>query len=1410
MRPSAFPSVLFPSLLLCLATARAELIAYEPFDYTAGTVPTANGGTGWNGAWCDATGTTAALTINAGLNAGGLGTTGGSMSIGATSTTRFRQLSSSAIAAIQQQQTNAGDVWVGYLGKNTGASGKGFMCALMTGFTDTAANRKILTGTNTFTGNAWSWTNETTVGNGNLSNIDTTNQAFYAIRFHFNSATSSTATMYLFNTSVADVTNLANATYTSSAGTNNDAAKQPVFDRLRISYQNLAIDEIRIATTFADLVSTPVVAVAPAITIPPASATATEFGSQTFTVQATGTPAPTYQWMKGGVDLPGKTSASLPLSNLTLADAGDYSVRATNSQGSATSTAATLTVLPYNRDVSGASSLVNRLLPDQGNHFTVAFIEPQDGKDVFEVESIGDKIALRGNTPVSVASALNWYLKNICLCSISRNGDQMQLPAPLPLVPAKVRIVSPHRVRFFYNPCTMGYTSAWWSWSQWEREIDLLALSGVNVAQVTPGVEEVYRRALMNGFGYSDADVRSWLCMPAHLPWMMLSNMQSFNGPVPSSLIDARATLGRQICDRMRALGIAPMVQGYYGMVPPDFKTRYPAANVLSQGGWAGGFTRPDMLNPSDAKFAAFAQAYYPALVDVYGPVRYFAADPFHEGGNTTGVDLPAAFRAIRDGINLADPRGIWVIEAWGGNPLQTILDAVDKSRLLVLDLDCSNTEIWRGRNAYNGTPWVWCAIQNFGGNTGMDAKLGILASGPAAALADASRGQMAGIGAVPEGSHTIPAAYEMLFEHAWRSDAPALVPWVRDYTRRRYGKTLPALDSAWDDLLATSQNISAIDQHPHNSIVNARPSVLTTIKARTWTTTDVSYDTFRMARAWSKLLDAADQVSGSDGFRFDLADVTRQNLCDLATRHQRMLAAAYAANDAAGVHAHGDRILEIITDLDTLCATRPEWLLGTWLRDARSWGGTTAEKDLCERDARLLVTTWGASVSDLNDYANRDWAGLLNGFYRPRWQQFLTALHSAVDNGTAFNETTARNQVAAWELNWVNGHESHPSVPTGDTIAISRSLWQKYGAEASGDFDLTTFTVGAGWTPAICKPTAAKWTRDVTSVVNQTGTWVVTFQYTSGANALQISSASLTGNGVMLDTDRHPGWTGSATYDNRYYFKVSSLDGPIILNAVANGAGGSNSSGTITLVRCDEWPVNGAWAPADCSTTRRIWTQDVSSTVNTGGTYQITMNRTGGTSALIVDRVWLEQGGQAIGSEIRDESLDATTPTQSWTLSVTNLTSNQPVTLKIATGSTTSAGSLGTIAIQKNAPTAANPTGWREWAVQQGFNPDQPQQDTDHNGVPDVLQFLQGSSSDTSLLAMPNGNHLELTAAKQRTGVTLQIEGSNDLQNWSEAADAFFTGESSLSGNRVRRSYQLDTQGSPKRFYRLRAKVAR
>ena len=96
-----------------------------------------------------------------------------------------------------------------------------------------------------------------------------------------------------------------------------------------------------VTSTVATLTVTPSL---PVITSQPLSRSVALGQSIALGVGVRGTQPLSYQWLKSGTNLPGATSATLPLANFQTSDAALYSVTITNALGSVTSQSAILTV----------------------------------------------------------------------------------------------------------------------------------------------------------------------------------------------------------------------------------------------------------------------------------------------------------------------------------------------------------------------------------------------------------------------------------------------------------------------------------------------------------------------------------------------------------------------------------------------------------------------------------------------------------------------------------------------------------------------------------------------------------------------------------------------------------------------------------------------------------------------------------------------------------------------------------------------------------------------------------------------------------------------------------------------------------------------------------------------------------
>lgn len=673
-------------------------------------------------------------------------------------------------------------------------------------------------------------------------------------------------------------------------------------------------------------------------------------------------------------------------------------------------------------------NLVGRVIGEEFKDKFIFEIRDQlNGNDVFEVSDSGDgKVLIKGNNGVSLASGFNYYLKNYC--NVSYNpimGSNLKMPETMPSVGERVVIDTPYEHRYALNFCTYSYTMSFWDWDQYEEFLDWCAMNGVNLVLDIIGQEEVLRRTL-NEFGYSDEEVKEFISGPAYFAWFYMQNMTGFGGPLPNDWFEQRAELGRKMHDRMQSFGINPVLQGYSGMVPRDFKEKNPEAQTISQGGWCG-FDRPDMLktyvNEGEVDyFQKVADVFYEKQKEVFGDVtNFYGVDPFHEGGNTGDLDNGKIYEIIQNKMIEHDNDAVWVIQNWQGNPSNNKLEGLTKKdQAMVLDLFSEVSPDWN-RLEERDLPWIWNMLHNFGGRMGMDAAPEKLATEIPKALANSEH--MVGIGITPEAINTNPLAYELLFDMAWTRDQINFRTWTEDYIERRYGKTNKEILDAWNIILDTAyKKRNDYYQGAAESIINARPGF--GIKsASTWGHSKIVYDKSEFEKAIEIFAKNYDEFKDSDAFLYDFADILKQLLANSAQEYYEVMCNAYNNGNGEKFKFVSGKFLELIKLQERVLSTRPEFLIGNWIEDARTMLKDSDDwtKDLFEFNARALVTTWGsrnnADGGGLKDYSNRQWSGLTEDYYYARWEKWINGLQAELDGG-------AKAPNIDWfkmEYDWVN-----------------------------------------------------------------------------------------------------------------------------------------------------------------------------------------------------------------------------------------------------------------------------------------------------------------------------------------------------------------------------------------------------
>lgn len=698
-----------------------------------------------------------------------------------------------------------------------------------------------------------------------------------------------------------------------------------------------------------------------------------------------------------------------------------------------------------------AYGLIKRILPERyHNKFEVELINTDEkGSDVFELYSKGNKIVVAGSNGVAVASALNYYLKNYAHCDISWNGTNLSIPDPLPVIPARIRQSTPYTYRYYLNYCTFNYTMSWWNWDRWEKEIDWMALNGINMPLALNGQNMIWYR-VYKGLGFTDKDLQSFFSGPAYFNWFWMGNLDGWGGPLPLSWMKSHEELQKKILTRQRELGMKPILPAFTGHVPPAFKEKFPGA-MLKQTKWSG-FPPVSILDPGDSLFIEIGKRFIEEQAKTYGTDHFYSSDTFNENKPPTNDStyLNDMSYKVYQAMAAGDPEAKWIMQGWlfhfqssfwKPTQIKALLNAVPNDKMIILDLWSENNPVWNKTDAYYGKQWIWCMLHNFGGNISMYGRMDEVAGTPASLLGQPQAGQLRGIGLTPEAIEQNPVMYALMLENVWRDKPIDLNNWLKDYVLRRYGAYNANAENAWMILKNTVYNAGVSNGGPE-SIITGRP----TFAAKTvCTNPKKGYRPGDILPAWDLMINASAKLKTSEGFRYDLVDLSRQVLANYADTLQRDFAKAYEQKDKVQFTRLFNQFTTVIQDLETLLATQEDFLLGRWLNDARKWGTTEAEKKLYEKNARNLITLWGDQNSGLHDYACKQWSGMMKDFYLPRWQQFYQSAITALENNQAFNQKAFEEKMKGWEWEWVNKQNKYSHVATGDPVATAIRLYKKY-----------------------------------------------------------------------------------------------------------------------------------------------------------------------------------------------------------------------------------------------------------------------------------------------------------------------------------------------------------------------------
>jgi hypothetical protein len=309
---------------------------------------------------------------------------------------------------------------------------------------------------------------------------------------------------------------------------------------------------------------------------------------------------------------------------------------------------------PAQGTVQAAYDLLERMIPGSSSHFALVIAPTPPGcpagRSCFLLADNDAQVSVVGTSAAELTAGIGHYFREFCNFTIGwprGGGSNVFAPAAWPSIgatPVVVARVVP--LSYVMNVCTHSYSLVWYDWPAWEKFIDWMALSGINVFLAMTGQEEVQYKVFQQ-FGLDDLTIRTWFNGPSFLTWSRGQNEYGNNiaGPLPRSWMQAQWALQKQILARHRSLGMISELPGFQGNVPWPLAALQNDSNITQQGdtGW---------MYSTDPLFAKIADAWMAQLCADFGCTdHWYQLDGYFDGGTapwlTQGVGAPGSKGAL-------------------------------------------------------------------------------------------------------------------------------------------------------------------------------------------------------------------------------------------------------------------------------------------------------------------------------------------------------------------------------------------------------------------------------------------------------------------------------------------------------------------------------------------------------------------------------------------------------------------------------------------------------------------------------------------------------------------------------------------------------------------------------------------
>ena len=821
------------------------------------------------------------------------------------------------------------------------------------------------------------------------------------------------------------------------------------------------------------------------------------------------------------------------------------------------------------QEKEAAEQVIRRFAGKNAPELVLQSMEEEKGLPAYSTSMNAGKLTVKGSDGVALCKGYYDFVRSKGAGIYTWSGKRHAAPAELGTETPETKVVSPVKYHTYFNVVTYGYTLPYWDWERWEQEIDWMALHGIDTPLALVAHEAISARVFRK-LGLTDEEIAKYFVGPAHLPWMRMGNISGIDGPLPKEWHEDQIALQHKILKRMRSLGMHPVCPGFAGFVPPALKRLYPEANIV-QTSWCSGAFHNWMLMPNQDLFTKIGTMFIEEWEKEFGKNTHYIIDSFNEmevpfppHGTAERYELLATYGdKVYSAIRNANPDAVWVMQGWmfgyqrkiwDQKTLAALLSKVPDDKMMLIDLAVDyNKHFWRNgynwdlHKGYYNKPWVYSVVPNMGGKCGLTGVLEFYANNHLEALNSPNKGKLSGIGMSPEGVENNEVLYELMAAAGWSDKKVDLMPWLLEYSRSRYGKSVPEIEQFWQGMLKSVYG--SFTDHPRYNWQNNGPGGAGKGSIR------YNEDFFRGIEAFAS---AHHKLGKSELYRADLMELSAAYL---GARVEQLIIAseqAWQMGDEAKSKKLEEQIETLMLTMDRLLSEHPTQRLELWLERARKKGNTPTLKDYYERNARRIVTIWGPPV---NDYSARIWSGLIRDFYLPRRKAAISKRFDA----------SADNDWRKWERNWAEKERGlSPANPFGEKALKAAATFikrsQKWVEEATKDAQAgnaignwSPESVSTGWKEISWNVSPAE-LRKAKSVA---------FVFKRGNHRLDIREVKIEMDGAIVCHVQQNGFAGKPSRNNVYRIKIpkdAQGNNTCTIRASVRCDGGNESYGSVEL----------------------------------------------------------------------------------------------------------------------------------------------------------------------------------------------------------------------------------------------------